>query len=68
MHPGFVYLIKQIVGNLLNTVCDQLQGRKKVQDINIFRNAKDMADQIRPVANPIDCCQADNASVAAAYM
>jgi len=39
---------------------------KKGQDINIFRNAKDLADQLRPVANAIDCCQADNASLAAA--
>lgn len=39
---------------------------KKVQDINIFRNAKDMADQLRPVANAIDCCQADNSSLASA--
>ncbi|KAK2155268.1 hypothetical protein LSH36_244g02004 [Paralvinella palmiformis] len=39
---------------------------KKIQDINIFRNTKDMADQLRPVANAIDCCQADNASLAAA--
>ncbi|KAK2154240.1 hypothetical protein LSH36_273g01012 [Paralvinella palmiformis] len=39
---------------------------KKIQAINILRNAKDMADQLRPVANAIDCCQADNASLAAA--
>ncbi|KAK2140960.1 hypothetical protein LSH36_1198g00055 [Paralvinella palmiformis] len=39
---------------------------KKIQDINIFRNAKDMGDQLRPVANAIDYCLADNASLAAA--
>ncbi|KAK2152368.1 hypothetical protein LSH36_330g03026 [Paralvinella palmiformis] len=39
---------------------------KKIQNINIFRKAKDMADQLRPVANAIDCCQADDASLAAA--
>ncbi|KAK2151154.1 hypothetical protein LSH36_374g04051 [Paralvinella palmiformis] len=39
---------------------------KIIQDITIFRNAKDIGDQLRPVANTIDCCQADNASLAAA--
>ncbi|KAK2160669.1 hypothetical protein LSH36_128g04002 [Paralvinella palmiformis] len=32
---------------------------KKVQDINIFRNAKDMADQLRLIASSVDCCQVD---------
>jgi len=39
---------------------------QKIQDINIFRNAKDMADQLLPVANDIDSCQADDASLVSA--
>ena len=39
---------------------------KKIQDINIYRNAKDMADLLRPVAHAIDACQADYSSLASA--
>ena len=45
--------------NLIDTLYNQLQGRKtshKVKYINILRNAKDMADQLQPIANAIDCC------------
>ena len=31
-----------------------------IQHINIFRHRKDMADQLYPVTNSIDCCLADN--------
>ncbi|KAK2164706.1 hypothetical protein LSH36_60g06037 [Paralvinella palmiformis] len=61
--------LAELVGSRLHyTICHEAHYRsaKKIQDINIFRNAKDMADQLRPVANAIDCCQADNASLAAA--
>ncbi|KAK2166100.1 hypothetical protein LSH36_42g09129 [Paralvinella palmiformis] len=34
--------------------------------VEVQKNVKDMADQLRPVANAIDCCQADSASLAAA--
>ena len=39
---------------------------KKIQDINIYRNAKDMADLLRPVAHAIGACQADYSSLASA--
>ena len=39
---------------------------KKIQDMNLFRNVKDMADQLRPVAVAIDRCQSDEASLATA--
>ena len=37
---------------------------KKIHDHNIYKNAKDLTEQLRPVANAIDTCQSDKTSIA----
>lgn len=37
---------------------------QKIQDFNIFRNVRDLADQLRPIASAIDLCQSDNKNIA----
>ena len=37
---------------------------KKVRDVNIFRNARDLKLQLKPIADAIDVCQSDNTSIA----
>lgn len=37
---------------------------RKIQDFNLFRNVRDLASQLRPVAVALDKCQADNCSLA----
>ncbi|KAK2156920.1 hypothetical protein LSH36_202g07014, partial [Paralvinella palmiformis] len=37
---------------------------QKIQDYNIFRNVRDLADQLRPIASAIDLCQSDNKKIA----
>lgn len=36
----------------------------KVQDYNIYRNAKDLAAQLQPIAVALDTCQSDQTSIA----
>ena len=37
---------------------------KKILDMSIYRNAKDLIEQLRPVASAIDTCQSDKTSIA----
>ena len=37
---------------------------QKIQDYNIFRNVRDLADQLRPIATAIDESQSDHRSIA----
>jgi hypothetical protein len=37
---------------------------QKIQDYNLFRNARDLAEQLRPIAIAIDQCQSDSNSIA----
>ena len=39
---------------------------RKIQDVSLYKSAKDMADQLRPVAQAIDVCQTDFLSIATA--
>jgi hypothetical protein len=38
--------------------------KKRVMDVNLFRNVKDLCQQLRPVAVALDACQSNSTSIA----
>ena len=36
----------------------------KIMDYSIFKQARDLPEQLRPIANALDICQSDGASIA----
>lgn len=56
--PHFMKIVQDHEGEIDNSIV------KKIMDFNLFRNARDLAEQLRPISIAIDTCQSDTSTLA----
>jgi hypothetical protein len=56
--PHFMKIVQDHEGELESAII------RKIMDYNLFKNARDLAEQLRPISHAIDICQGDSATLA----